>query len=59
MAAFTGYLGINEEFYLRLLVGGKNIPMATKEQIGRRLRVPPWLVTECVLPPPINRDLIT
>lgn len=52
LRAFVAYLGVTEETYLELLVGDEEIPVATKEQIGRRLRVPRWLVTECAAPPP-------
>lgn len=50
--AFVDHLGVTEETYLGLIVGDEDIPVATKEQIGRRLHVPRVLVTECMMPLP-------
>lgn len=52
LRAFVAYLGITEEVYVGLIASDDSIPLAIKEQIARRLRVPRFLITECLMPLP-------
>jgi hypothetical protein len=55
VAQFAAFLGIPEPLYIRLVVGDRDIPVATQRQIARQLAVPPWLINECI-PPPTEED---
>jgi hypothetical protein len=50
--AFVEYLGITEEVYVGLIAIDDTIALGIKEQIARRLRVPRFLITECLMPLP-------
>jgi transcriptional regulator with XRE-family HTH domain len=51
LTAFADFLGVTEPLYLRLVSGDRDVSTVIKHQIARRLRVPPWLINECVPPP--------
>ncbi|NTU81119.1 MAG: hypothetical protein HGA45_17345 [Chloroflexales bacterium] len=51
LAAFADFLGIPERLYVQLVVDDRMLPIVIKHQVARRLRVPPWLIVECIPPP--------